>query len=317
MNIFNDDSNFVYLLNQMGQKVNINGIEVQALISNQKDKTIDYKKIKTIVEFKTGDYVQFQDHNWIIVSEVSKTNTIYKAFMRKCTNTLKYKAVVDGVNTIIEIPTFIDVGTATIDSNEYFNLADNEIVCNVGYSMINKVKYITEYGSPTRFILNGRAFKTVYVNNITSVVTGEQGIIIIKLESDTIKSEDTDDIAYNPPNAVIITPPVIISSYQIVTSTVTTSNYDYILNSGLRTQKIYNVDMTPITDGTAFIFSLEQSDLNPTVSPTQLVTLMDNITATTVRLTASSTYKGYFYLVATKGDVITKRLLRIKGQYDN
>lgn len=73
--------------------------------------------------------------------------------MRKCTNTLRYKASVDGVETIISIPTFIDTGTTSIDENKYFNLSNDEIVCSTGYSRIDKIKYITEFDSATRFIL--------------------------------------------------------------------------------------------------------------------------------------------------------------------
>jgi len=127
--------------------------------------------------------------------------------MRKCTNTLKYKATLDGIDTIISIPTYIDAGTASIDANKYYNLANDEIVCNVGYSQLNEIQPITEFDSATRFIINGRAFKTIYVNNITSVALNERGIIMIKLKSDTFRTEDNRvaGISYNVP--IIITTP--------------------------------------------------------------------------------------------------------------
>ncbi|MBZ9616802.1 hypothetical protein [Clostridium estertheticum] len=245
MNIFNDDSNFVYLLNAMGKKVLINGVEIQALISNQKDKVLDTKKIKTVIKFKTGDVVTYQGYSWLITSEVSKTNTIYKGYMRKCNNTLRYKASVDGVVTIISIPTIIDNGTVSVAEGKYINVADNTLACSVGYSMIDKIQYITEFNSATRFQINGRMWKTSGIDPITSVLEIEQGIIIIKLKnSDKLPEDDISvgGVAFNTPAIVITTP--IGDNYTIELST---SNADIEQNKTFQITPTCRNNSTVIT----------------------------------------------------------------------
>jgi len=207
LNIFNDDSNFIYLLNAMGVEITINNIVVQALISNIKDKTIDYKKIKTIVEFKTGDIVTYQDSKWIIVSEVSKTNTIYKSTMRKCNNNLKYKVNLDGVDTIYSISCIAEKGTVSIDENKYFNTADNQLAINVPYSLINYIQPIIDSTATLRFFINGKCWQVLGIDNISQMNYEKQGVIIIKLESSLVRAEDNEEegLAFNDP-IIIVTP---------------------------------------------------------------------------------------------------------------
>ncbi|MBZ9688387.1 hypothetical protein G9F72_018825 [Clostridium estertheticum] len=397
MNIFNDDSNFVYLLNAMGQKIVINNIEVQALISNQKDKTIDYKKIKTIVPYNTGDIVEFQGYKWIIISEVVKTNTIYKAIMRKCNNLLRYKAKVDGIDRVISINSIIDKGTLSIAEGKYISTIGNELSCQVGYSQLNIIKAVP---LGFRFILNGTLWSVLGIDNISSVVNEEQGVIIIKLKSDVSGVDDnfTTGLAFNSVTPVITTPignnftielpttityieqnktfqieticrnnstvittpaltfvvsdtticsvdttglitgikvgttaitvkfenvaailnvnitaVIVGATYQIVSST---GSYDYINLSALRTWKCVNNDLTAITTGEVFTFTLEQSSLNPTITSQMLIILIDNILPTSCRLNANTSVKGSFLLVATMGSTVIKKQIRIKGLTD-
>ena len=128
--------------------------------------------------------------------------------MRKCNNILRYKAVIDGVDRVISIPSIVDKGTIFIAEGRYFNTEDNQIICTVGYSMIDVIKYITEFDSATRFVLNGGTWKTLGIDNVSSVIFEEQGIIYIKLQRDLKIAEDdfTTGLAFNKKTPAITTP---------------------------------------------------------------------------------------------------------------
>jgi len=65
------------------------------------------------------------------------------------------------------------------------------------------------------------------------------------------------------------------------------------------------------------VFSLEQSDKNPLINPNQLVTSMTGIQNTQCILTANNVgIRGYFFIVATFGNIIIKRELRVKAISD-
>jgi len=326
-------SSFQILINSSQAKdIVLNNLPYKAMIDVRilKESIIKTMKMNQGI-MKYGDYFQYHNNStnvdeiYLVKSKVEPTLEDYdSAFVINCNSSLKYKAIVDNVATLIEIPCIAGNGIVNLSDDKYFDLINNTISINIGYSLVDKVKYIKDTGVVTRFILGSKAYKVKGVDNITNVFDDgvtKSGMITIKLESNEIMAEDDliNNVAYNILDNIVVPPPVTIpvSTYQIVTSTTPASDYNYIINGSLRTQKVYNTDLTPITDGSiVFTFSLEVSVKNPTIGTSQLITLMDNVTATTVRLTASSTVKGYVILVGTSGSNVVKREIRIKGQYD-
>jgi|GEM_PF-2558303 len=197
----------VYLFYYNLKDIKINNIDKKVLIEETTEKIaiLDEKLIVSDFEIKTGDLVEFQSNKWLIISEIATSNNEYRGRMRKCNNNLRYKASVDEVETIISIPTIIDSGTISIAEGQYFATVDNQLSCKVPYSLIDKIKPIA---IGVRFILNNSVWKVLGLDDITNVLYKEQGIIIIKLESDTFMAEDDKilEIAYNTLEIVITTP---------------------------------------------------------------------------------------------------------------
>lgn len=177
MDIFNDDSNFDYLLNVMGQQLLINNISVQVLISNQKDKILDTKKIKTIVQFKTGDIVIFQGYSWLITSEVSKTNTIYKGFMRKCNENIKFKSSDSSIYTTPCIISGNEISILSTQSDTNFTIPKDVFVCKVQSN-----PYTKQIVEGMRFILDSEAY---IIQGVSGLL--EKGIIQFKLQKDLFR----------------------------------------------------------------------------------------------------------------------------------
>jgi len=213
-------------------------------------------------------------------------------------------------------PEYELIDTGIFKENKYFDVLDNKLTCQVGTSMANQIKYIKDTGIVTRLILGNKNYKVLGVDNVTNVINNS-GIITIKLDSDiSIEGDDfVNGIAKNVMDEVIIIPPVL-DLYTLVTST-TATNSDFI-NLGLtRYQKVVNADWAVCNKGEIFVFSLEQSDKNPLINPNQLVTSMTGIQNTQCILTANNVgIRGYFFIVATFGNIIIKRELRVKAISD-
>ena len=185
-------SPFQILINSNQAKdITLNGISYKAVIDV---KVLRDKVIKTIQMnqgiMKYGDYFNYynestkRDDIYIIKSRVEPTLKDYdSAFMQDCNSSLKFKTTINGVEQLIEIPSIIGNGSLGVQEDKYINTEKDQITCEVGYSLIDKVNYIKDTGTTTRFILNGRVFKTVGIDNITNVIGEKQGVIVIKLIS--------------------------------------------------------------------------------------------------------------------------------------
>jgi hypothetical protein len=304
MNIFNDDSNFLYLLNAMGQKVKINDNAVQAIVSNIKDKIIDYKKIKTIIQFNTGDTIEYQGINWVVISEVSKTNTIYKATIRKSHHVLKFYVFGE---RIFETPTIVTISGQSIQEGKIISTLDGKIELLIkDIPAHRKITYLN------RFILMGIAW------DIEAYTRETTGLIHIFAKKGYVLAEDdmSSEIAYNETYNMDIPeePPVILTPYSIIAAGETPS-IDTINLEAQRTFKVID-NNTNLDPAEVFVFTLEKAIEINDIEPNALITLIDNIANTSCRLKANAKVKGYFYLVATRENIIIKKLIRIKGMMD-
>lgn len=333
MNIFNDDSNFTYLLNTMGEKIKINGKEEQSLLSNYKDKIIDYKKIKTIVPFNAGDLVEYQDKNWIIISEVTKNNTIFKATMRKCREIKHNNQLINGL---------VDSRVFDVIQEKYITLVDNEILITLSDKNYIKLNDILEF--------NKKAYKVIGIDDT------KEGLLTLRCEYDatnthfysielnatstTIRQGETYQIntvvkdgeflvenstlIYNiaDTNIATVNETGLITANAIGATTISVKyeNVEAILNlevleaipiklmtisgdwqvylSKTRTYTITYDDGSPVIDK---IFTFSFADLT-------LATIQSS-TATEVTLLGNSSKKGFAILSATCGDItLTKNI---------
>ena len=318
-------SPFSILINSNQAKdITLNNIPYKAVIIVKvlKDTVIKTLQMNQGI-MKYGDYFQYYNDStkkydtYLVKSKVEAKLLDYdEAFIQVCNSSLKLKTVINNVETLITIPAIISNGILNVKENKYFDVLDNKLTCQVGTSMANQIKYIKDTGIVTRLILGNKNYKVLGVDNVTNVINNS-GIITIKLDSDiSIEGDDfVNGIAKNVMDEVIIIPPVL-DLYTLVTST-TATNSDFI-NLGLtRYQKVVNADWAVCNKGEIFVFSLEQSDKNPLINPNQLVTSMTGIQNTQCILTANNVgIRGYFFIVATFGNIIIKRELRVKAISD-
>lgn len=119
------------------KNIKVNNIDRLAIIEDDKEKTIDYKTIITDFSIFTGNIVQYQNYNWIIVSEVSNNNT-YKATIRRADHIIKM--YIDDI--LNRIPAIIESSTQTIAESSQISVVEGNIKVTVqDNSITNKITY--------------------------------------------------------------------------------------------------------------------------------------------------------------------------------
>ncbi|MBW9145757.1 hypothetical protein KTC92_02545 [Clostridium sp. CM027] len=292
----------VYLYFMDLKDIKVNDIDKKALIQEDADKVIDYKTIISDFVINTGDLIQYQDDDWLIIGEVSKTDTIYKATMRKAQHTLKF--YVKG-ERVFEAPTIVEISTQSINEGKIISTIDGKIELSIrDIAPHRKITY------NNRLILMGIPWE------IEGYTRETHGLIQLYCKKGQFITDDDKalEIAFNDTCNTDIpedpeSPPVVLIPYSI------TPLVDTITLEAKRTFKVIdnNTNLEPVK---VFTFTLEKAIEKNNIDPNVLITLIDNITSTSCRLVTNTKVKGYFYFVATCGDIIIKKLLRIKGMMD-
>jgi len=301
------------------ESILLNSISYKSIIKDKKDSLAKIIQMNQGI-MKQGDYVEYyntsskKNDTYLINTKVEAKGLDYdESNIENCNSQLKFQVN----STIYSIPAIIanqTLYTVGIDEGKYFTTGDTKMSCVIGVNDINKdiVKYIFR---GMRFIFDSNGQKLIYKITYIDTTTNE-GILTCTLQEEGdlgVEDDLVNMVAYNPELIDEVIVPSV-GEYQIVSSI---NNYDYINLSSTRTFKVVNGDNSTFID--TFIFKLEQSDLNPTITPQQLIILIDNVTLTTVKLTANSyNVKGYVNLVATcnRDGSIYKKSVRIKGLTD-
>lgn len=210
LNVYND------FKKKYGVNVTLNGTTYKAVIRDTTDSLKKKIQMDTgIINF--GDYVTVynsstQKNDIYLVTEKTTPKMIYdEAEIQICNGMLRYKAIIDGVSGVAEIPTVITVITASnlnVDDLTYVFVIKDKLICRVGYSMIYEAKYISELNTATEFIMNGRAWITTGTDGISGAMFNKKGVILIKLENTLIVPEDdlVNEVAYNAITPSITSP---------------------------------------------------------------------------------------------------------------
>ncbi|MBU3215866.1 hypothetical protein LL033_11960 [Clostridium estertheticum] len=195
------------------------------------------------------------------------------------------------------IQTHYNAHTYTIDAID----PTSNITVNTTYSIVANCTEDGVASTPSTLTYSSSDTSVAIVSN--GVVTGlSVGNAIITCNYMNV----SDTITVN------IIAEVLEKSYKIVTST-TQTDVDTVSLGYVRTQKIVNSDLTVITTGEVFTFTLEQSSKNPSITPSQLIVLIDNVLPTSCRLNPNTkNVIGYFWLVAETNGIISRRELRVK-----
>ncbi|GCD10464.1 hypothetical protein [Clostridium tagluense] len=300
----------VYLFYCDFKDVMINDVDKKVLIEETTEQiaTLDEKLILSNFEIRTGDLVEFQSHKWIITSQISKDgNAIeYRGRMRKCNNNLRYKAIVDGTDRVISIPAIIDKGTLSLTEGKYFNTVDNELSCQVGYTMINKIKYI-KVGF--EFILNGTVWSVLGIDNVSSIIFDEQGIIYIRLRSTLSNQGDNFELGL-PHNET--TPVITTSIGDDFTIELPTYNTEIIQNKKFQIMAICKNNNTIVTSPTLNYNVTDYTICK--VDATGLVTgIKEGATTIIINYMGEEVTLNVTITVASIEPVITYKIVAVQG----
>ena len=166
-----------FLLKEKGKNVVIRGIQAKAIITdvNEKISYYDDKIIRTDMEIHTGERIDYQADQWIVISEIDKNKNSYKARIRKMNYTIKI--VVDEV--LCEFISIIEGISFGIDEGKFMNFEAGKIQVTIpADSVSNKIDV------DMRFIKMDKAWKVVGVDK------SRLGIVILHCEKDLFGSYD-------------------------------------------------------------------------------------------------------------------------------
>jgi len=346
---------YLFYCNLKDVKVNSVDKKVLIEEITDKISVLDEKIIVSDFIISQCDLIEYQARQWLVISEISNVGYSYISRIRKCrelkyNNKIIYGLVDSKVFDIDEnkyfnlvdnqiLITIGDINKVVVNDIINFNnkayivigvndTIENTLILRCSYDMENTHTYTISLSVNNADIEKSKAFQIVstcmdnsevITSPVLTYISSDETIAIVDntgLISTLNVGTATITVQYQNVESILninVTDIPVVMSYMIVSS-VTGTNYTTINNNSTRSQFVVNNDMTVPTDK-IFTFTLEQSDLNPTITTSQLITKVEVLSSTSVKLTGSSV-KGSFYLVATCGDIIVKNLLREKATMD-
>lgn len=212
INLFNNDNtDFNYLLDSIGQDVLLNDSAIRALITNRDIGTVvdfDDKNISTLEPIKRGDMVTWNDKKYLIITETEqKRYTKYKAIMRHCNYSIKF--VIDG-----ELYEF----DAIIESESLY--ITNGVI---SFPMGKIVVTLQENEDTLKLELGKRFIKMGFPWQITGIDRSKKGLVILKCDIDVFKHGDDEENE-------------IADADQLVTWSIAITNTDTTISKGDKLQ---------------------------------------------------------------------------------
>lgn len=179
----NNDKDFKYLLNAIGEDVLVNGVSARALITNSSNNSnYDDKYISTLEPITRGDLVNHLNQDWLIVTEVNgKRYHKYKSIMRSCNYSIKFNFLDEQGNegNIKEFSVIIDGDSFSIDTDKYFQLPSGTISIA-----------LQENEDTLKIELDQRFLKLDSAWKITGIDRTKKGLIVLTCEKDLFTSYD-------------------------------------------------------------------------------------------------------------------------------
>ena len=180
MNIFDFPSNdYLYLLSMAGDDIYINNdtIPKKALINNLPvNRQADIRTISTTSEIKRGDLINWDNENWLIISDIGhKRYSYYKGIIQKCNYNIKFNFQ----GTIKQFPAIVDSRIFDIETNQYLSIPAGKIVVT-----------IQDNADSTNITLNQRFIKMKEAWKVTGIDRTKNGLLMLYCDLDTIIPSD-------------------------------------------------------------------------------------------------------------------------------
>lgn len=180
MNIFDFPQNdYLYLLSMAGDDIYINNdtMPKKALINNLSvNRQADIRTIATKEPIKRGDLVNWDNENWLIISEIGqKRYTYYKGIIQKCNYNIKFNFE----GTIKQFPAIVDSRVFDIETNQYLSVPAGKIVVTMQSNVDSENINIGQ-----RFIKMKRAWK------VSGIDRTKNGLLMLWCDLDSIIPSD-------------------------------------------------------------------------------------------------------------------------------
>lgn len=178
----NIDEMIDFFLDEKGESIMINGIEQIGLISDSVDK-IDYyddKMIRTATDIKTGNLINYQDTNYLIVSQIDENKNSYCGKMRRC----NYQLAFNFNGNVKWFDAIVEGGGFSVDTDQYMSLPEGLI-----YVYLQENADSRDIALDRRFYCARQPFKVVGIDH------SSKGIVKLFCERDI--RNDSDDVENN------------------------------------------------------------------------------------------------------------------------
>lgn len=180
LNIFDFPQNdYLYLLSMAGDDIYINNdtMPKKALINNLSvNRQADIRTIATKEPIKRGDLVNWDNENWLIISEIGqKRYTYYKGIIQKCNYNIKFNFE----GTIKQFPAIVDSRVFDIETNQYLSVPAGKIVVTMQSNVDSENINIGQ-----RFIKMKRAWK------VSGIDRTKNGLLMLWCDLDSIIPSD-------------------------------------------------------------------------------------------------------------------------------
>ena len=172
-----------FFLYEKGESITINGVEQVALVVDAVDKLTYYddKLIRCKYQIKTGDIVEYGASNYLIISQIDRSEKTYKARIRKCSYRIAFNwsGNIKWFDCLEESKVF-DITTGTyisyISGNSYVSVQNNSDTRTIAIDQ--------------RFYLTNQPFK------VTGIDKSQEGLIKLNCALDLISTQ-YDDVENN------------------------------------------------------------------------------------------------------------------------
>lgn len=172
-----------FFLREKGEAVTINGVQLMALIRDATDKiqSADEKIIRTATPLQTGDFVDYRNERYLLISQIDWNNNSCRGRMRKCNYSIafNFNGNVKWLDGIVEGKSF------SIDTGNIISMPDGTITV------------ILQDNADTRDIaLSQRFYNTHQPFRVDGIDRTVNGIIKLSCSLDSI-STAYDDVENN------------------------------------------------------------------------------------------------------------------------
>ena len=172
-----------FFLYEKGESILINGAEQVALVIDAVNKITYYndKLIRCKCLVKTGDLVQYGDANYLIISQIDKSEKTYKARIRKCSYSIAFNwsGNIKWFDCVEESKVF------DVSSGQYISLPTGSINITVQNN-----------GDTRDIVLSQRFYVTNQPFKVTGIDKSQEGLIMLNCALDFINTE-YDDVENN------------------------------------------------------------------------------------------------------------------------